>query len=102
MGLLLLRAQPPATELTIAMQEPPCIKKPHTSLNLGKASLGGTEQGSGCSGTFHFLCLWQTVKESLFLKEERRLCVRGEGAVPPTKRRMLDGMWPPAFMVLFD
>lgn len=51
-------------------------------------------------GTFHFLCLRKAVKESLFLEEERKLCVCGEGTAPPIRTHVLDGRWPPAFMVL--
>lgn len=56
--------------------------------------------GLGVLGTFHFLCLRQAVKESLFHEEERKLCVHGEGPVPPIRTCVLEGMWPPAFTVL--
>lgn len=62
----------------------PC---PVPELGRGEVPLE-IERGSGCSGIFHFPCLWQAVKGALFLDEERRLCVRGLGAGPRTRRRV--------------
>lgn len=84
--------QPPAAELATSLLDPACVQRPCPVPELGRGSGGKvpleTEGGSGCSGIFHFLGRWRAVKGALFLEEERRLCVPGEGAVPLTRRRV--------------
>lgn len=81
--------RPPATELAAWPQDPARVQRPCPVPELGRGEVPlEMERGPGCSGIFHFLCLWQVLKGALFLEEERRLCVHRLGAVPRTRRRV--------------